>query len=538
MSLPPDSWWLMSAFLVARDLTKSYGDRRVFDGLDFLAHRGQPVGLIGENGAGKSTLLRLLAAAEPADSGTVTTPPDLGYLPQEPAFSPGSTMQDVLDNALAPLHEAVTRLEQLASRLDSPPAADDYAATLAWAEHHNAWDAERRAATAAAKLGLDAIDPTRAVNQLSGGERTRLALAALITRQPECVLLDEPSNHLDDTAMDFVEAFLKDLPGVVVVASHDRVFLDRVCAVIVDLDAGHLGVDGLGGNRFSGGFSSYLEIKQAARRRWEQAFQTQQEELNELRRAAQTTARQVAHNRPPRDGDKYIYTFKGANVQATISRRVRNTEQRIAALEADLIPKPPRELSFHQRLTDDASTAAVQLRDVEVAGRLRVPRLDVATGQHLLITGPNGVGKSTLLMLLAGLVTATTGRVHVSARRVGLLPQEVNFHRREDLSVSQVYDEATGSVPPLRELGLIFGQDLNRPVGMLSTGQQRRLALAILVARKPDLLLLDEPTNHISLTLASELEQALQRSLGTVVIASHDRWLRRFWSGAVFGLAS
>jgi macrolide transport system ATP-binding/permease protein len=370
---------------------------------------------------------------------------------------------------------------------------------------------------------------------MSGGQRMRLALAALITRRPECVLLDEPTNHLDDAAMAFLEEFLVGLPGVVVVATHDRTFLENVCTTVVDLDPMHLGVDGDGGNRFSGGYSDYLRAKQASRERWEEAFLAQQDELNGLRHAARTTARAVApNNRPPRDNDKFIYYGKGQKVAKAVSRRVRDAEKRIEALERDQVPKPPKPLTFRGALTAERGGGSVFGREIVVAGRVHVPRLDVASGEHLLVTGANGSGKSTLLKVIAGELEAE-GHLQVSARRVGHLPQEVAF-ARPDRSVQEVYDGATGAPIALSELGLVHPRDLRRPVGVLSIGQQRRVALAVLVARRPDLLLLDEPTNHISLALAEELEEALQRSPGTVVVASHDRWLRRRWTGATIHL--
>ncbi|MGI8577173.1 MAG: ABC-F family ATP-binding cassette domain-containing protein [Nocardioidaceae bacterium] len=533
--------------LVARDLVKAYGDRAVLTGVDVVATPGQPLGLVGENGVGKSTLLRLLAGVEAADAGEVRSPADVGYVAQELRFRATATVAEVLTEALAPLHAAVRRLESLAFHLDDPSCADDYATTLSWAEHHGAWDADRRAKLASARLGLESIEADRRVAAMSGGERTRLALAAVVTRRPECVLVDEPTNHLDDQAIAFLEDFLVDLPGVVVAASHDRVFLDRVCASIVDLDDSHFGVDGAGGNRFGGGFSTYLAHKQAARRRWDQAFLDQQAELNELRAATRTTARQVAHNRAPRDNDKFIYHFKGANVQATIRRRVRNAEQRIAVIERELVPKPPAPLTFDQPLTSCATSdgLVVFIRDLRVERRVSLARLDLSAGQRLLVTGTNGSGKSTLLGVIRGRVTPDSGVVRVSAQRVGLLEQDVRFARPE-LTARQTYDAATDSpgqlsrTPlspiPLGELGLLHSRDLDRPVGVLSVGQQRRLALTILVARRPDVLLLDEPTNHISLALASELEEALAHSMGTVIIASHDRWLRRNWTGETLPL--
>ncbi len=529
--------------LIADDLAKTYGDRVVLTGIDIVANPGQPVGVVGENGVGKSTLLRLLAGIELSDSGLVSRPRELGYLSQDPALTGPATVRETLADALAPMHEAVRRLEQLAERLDDGGAgvAEAYSATLAWAEHHDAWDADRRAEVASLRLGLAEIAHDRAISSMSGGERTRLALAALVTRRPACVVLDEPTNHLDDAAMEYLEQFLLELPGVVVLASHDRILLDRVCSVVVDLDPSHFGVDGGGGTRFVGGFSAYLEHKRAARRRWEEAFLTQQDQLNELRTAARTTARHVAHNRGPRDGDKYIYHFKGGKVAATVRRRVHGVERRIEVIQRDQIPKPPRQLSFDSTALESKNrSAAVSLSAVEVRGRLSLARLEVVAGHNLLVTGSNGSGKSTLLGVLAGRVAVDSGTVDVGPVSVGLLPQDVRFSR-PDLTPRQVYDMLVGrspaaATPGLDELGLLQPRELGRPVGVLSIGQQRRLALAVLVAQHSDMLLLDEPTNHISLALASELEDALGRTAATVILATHDRWLRSRWLGPVLPL--
>ena len=515
--------------LVARDLVRSYGDRTVLDGIDLVANPARPLGLVGENGAGKSTLMRLLAGVEQPDGGSLDVPEDLAYLGQEPDFAPGATIGDVLGEALATPRATVARLEALALHLDESWAQEEYAVLLEWAELHDAWNAEHRAKTAGARLGLGELPWDRPVASISGGQRMRLALAALVTHRPECVLLDEPTNHLDDAAVAFLEEFLVGLPGVVVVATHDRTFLENVCVAIVDLDPMHLGVDGEGGNRFSGGYSDYLAAKRASRGRWERAFNDQQEELSRLRRAASTTARVVGHDRPARDNDKFLHYKLGQNVARTVSRRVKDTQNRIEVLERERVPKPPKPLVFRSALTCGTSAGGAFGRDLVVPGRLHVERLDVSPGEHLLVTGANGSGKSTLLNVLAGEVEPH-GFLHVSARRVGHLPQEVTF-ARPDRPARAAFDRVTDGAVGLAELGLLHPRDLGRAVGALSVGQQRRLALAVLVARRPDLLLLDEPTNHISLALADELEEALKHSPGTVVVASHDRWLRRRWEG-------
>ena len=531
--------------LVARDVAKAYADRVVLDGVDVVAHPGRALALVGENGSGKSTLLRLLAGLESPDTGTVQRPDDLGHLGQDLDVPPETTVGEVLDAALAPLHDAVARLEALAGQLDEPAVADEYAALLDWAVHHDAWDATRRAEEAAARLGLAAVPRERPVGAMSGGQRSRLGLAALLVRRPDCLLLDEPTNHLDDEAVRYVEEVLRSLPGVVVVASHDRVFLDRVADQVLDLDPSHLGSDGAGarvhGRRDGlGAYSSFLADRSSARRRWEEAFVAEQDEVARLREVAATTARRVAPDRGPRDNDKFIYHSKGENVARTISRRVRDNERRLEELLADPVPKPPAPLRFSGVLAP-SSGGSVRVRDLVVPGRIALDRLDVLPGERVLLTGANGSGKSTLLAAIAGRLSpaaaeAATGDVQVHARRLGYLPQDAVF-ADPSRSALQVYGGVVGAeAPPLRSLGLLHPRDTHRPVGELSLGQQRRVALACVVARGPDLVLLDEPTNHLSLALAEELEEALQRSVGTVVGASHDRWLRGRWEGPVVGL--
>ncbi|MFY0406130.1 ABC-F family ATP-binding cassette domain-containing protein [Solicola sp. PLA-1-18] len=526
--------------LVATDVGRTFGDRAVLDGVDLTVSPGQRVGLIGENGTGKSTLLRLLAGVDRPDTGSITRPDDLAYLPQEPPFDDGATVAHVLAEALAPLHRTVRDVERLGELIARDPlderTASAYAAALARAEAQDAWDADRRAREAADRLGLRGLDDDRLVGTLSGGQRTRLAAAVVVTRRPACLLLDEPTNHLDDDAMELVEDTCRSLPGVVVVASHDRVLLDRVCTHLVDLDPAALGTDGEGGRRFGGGFTDYLGHRAAARLRWEERYAEQQAEIARLRDATRIDTSAVAHGRGPTDNDKFITRFKGARVDRTVARRVRDAEQRLEVAEREQVRRPPAPLRLRADLTGrpGGSALAVGVRDLAVRHRLAVASLDVPTGGRLLVTGANGSGKSTLLAVLDGRLRPDSGTVQVSARRVATLRQDVTFDD-DARTASQAYRHALGpelsASVPLRDLGLLAPASHATPVGDLSVGQRRRLALALLVARSPDLLLLDEPTNHLSPTLATELEEALRETPGTVVVASHDRWLRRRWDG-------
>lgn len=528
-------WFVVSVILSAHELVKVYGTRRVLDGVSVTVSPGQRLGLIGENGAGKTTLLRLLAGLVEPDGGTVTRPGDLGFLHQELPYPDHATVGEVVDAALAAVWAAQRRLDQLAAALqrrpDDPAVLADYGRTLQWAIDHDLWDADRRADLVLAGLGLAAAGRHRRLGTLSGGERSRLGLAELLIRQPRALLLDEPTNHLDDDAIGFVEAHLARLPGAVVLASHDRVFLDAACTGILDLDPSRGGASYYGGS-----YTDYLSAKRVERRRWEEQFAAEQAQLQALRQAVRTTARRVAPGRPPRDRDKAGYDFHAGRVQSQLSRRVRNAQRRLDELDRDQVRKPPAPLRLRGPLTGNGQRAglAVSLRQVRVPGRLRVDRLDLPAAGRLLVVGPNGAGKSTLLAVLAGRLDPAAGTVtHRRGLRIGLLAQDVSFPD-PTRTPRQIYDAdpaAAGSGVPLGALGLLAGRDLDRPVGALSTGQRRRLALARLVAAAPDLLLLDEPTNHISLALAEELEQALRTAPGAVVAASHDRWLRRGWSG-------
>ena len=522
--------------LVVSGLSVSSSDRSVLSGVDLLAQPGRRIGLVGENGVGKSTLLRAVAGRLPSRarlSGRVQAPEDRVLLGQEPPFRDRDTVADVLAMTLAPLRRAVADVERLAAAVGTVAGDDAYERALEQAIAHDAWDADRRARLAAQRLGLEEIAPDRRVGTLSGGQRTRLALATIMTTRPTCLLLDEPTNHLDDDAIDVLTGFLRDLPGVVVLASHDRVLLDDVCTDLVDLDAGELGTDGSGGRRFGGGWSAYEAAQADARRRWEETYAEQQEEIARLRAATRIGTGAIAHDRGPTDSDKFIYAFKGSRVEQTLARRKRDARRRLDEAERRQVRRPPAPLAFRGELTAAATGRLVQLRDVEVADRMRVARLDLAAGEHLLLTGANGSGKSTLLGVLSGRLRATSGTVDVSARTVRELTQDPRV-ADPTRSAAATYDGAVRGIvdpPSLRDLGLLHPRDHRTPVGTLSVGQRRRLGLAVAIAAAPDLLLLDEPTNHVSLALAGELEEALGTAPGGVVLASHDRWLRRRWTG-------
>ncbi|MFF9340372.1 ABC-F family ATP-binding cassette domain-containing protein [Streptomyces sp. NPDC014773] len=527
--------------LLAHDLVRSLGGRRVLDGVSLTASPGHRIGLIGENGVGKSTLLRVLAGVDEPDAGSVTRPADLGLLHQEMPFDAASTLAAVLDEALREAREDLAELDRLGGELARVPEDDPghrelldaYGRRLERTQDRESWDADRRAALVLDGLGLGAVAHDRPLGSLSGGQRGRLALAALLVRRPSALLLDEPTNHLDDGAAAFLEEQVRSLPGAVVVASHDRAFLDAVCTDLVDLDPA---VDGP--VRYGGNYSAYLSGKRAERERWERRYAEEQEELEELRRSAGVTAHRLAPDRGRVDNEKMGYGHRAGRVQSQISRRVRNATRRLEELERAQVPEPPRPLRFAggdlAAGSEEGPRPLVALRDVRVPGRLALDGLEVAAADRLLVTGGNGAGKSTLLGVLADRLPAGGEVRRRRGLTVGLLTQDTVFDRPER-TVRDTYELSVGAARaervPLASLGLLHEADLGRPVGHLSVGQRRRLALALLVARPPQLLLLDEPTNHLSPRLCDELEEALGTGSGAIVVASHDRWLRRGWQG-------
>ncbi|MEL4320061.1 ABC-F family ATP-binding cassette domain-containing protein [Leifsonia sp. YIM 134122] len=557
-------------------VSRSYGDRRVFSDVGFSVGRGQRVGLIGENGAGKSTLLRILAGVEAPDHGVITRPLRTGILWQEVPFRPSDTVGRVFEDALAEIRTIERELDDAASALAGDPesraASERYAAALDDAERADVWGADARRDVLRDGLSVFGLPLDRRLDEVSGGQRSRVALAALLLRRPDALLLDEPTNHLDDSAAEFLERQLRDWPGPVLFASHDRAFLDAVATGLVDLDAArahHAGASQRSSSTprpgfgpwspvaaansadshtfaasvtvFGGRFSEYLDHKASERERWERQYVVEQEELGRLRHAVAVTTRSVAHGRGPRDNDKFIHGFKGARNDQAIARRVHNAEGRLSVLEREQVRKPPAPLAFagiprgSQALGDEPGLL-VQAAGLAVAGRLAPVDLQIEPQTRLLVTGANGAGKSTLLGLLAGRIGSGDGVLQRRrGLRVGLLEQDVRFPDAA-LPARAVYESVMGErraeQVPLSSLGLIAPRDENRPVGTLSVGQQRRLALALVIAKPPHLFLLDEPTNHLSLGLATDLEEALGTYPGAVVIASHDRWLRRRWTGA------
>ncbi|MCR8941369.1 ATP-binding cassette domain-containing protein [Streptomyces sp. OUCMDZ-4982] len=528
------------AQLTMKDVSKAYGDRSVLDQVTLTVRPGEKAAVIGENGSGKSTLLRLLAGAEQPDSGEITVrfPGSTGYLAQTLALDPADTVQDAVDAALAELRTLERAIREAEERLSAgdPTEAElaAYGDLLTAYEERDGYRADARTEAALHGLGLAHLTRDRALATLSGGEQSRLALACVLAAAPELLLLDEPTNHLDVRAVTWLEEHLRAHRGTVVAITHDRAFLERVTSVILEVDRDLRTV-----TRYGDGWDGYRTAKAAARRRW---AQDHQEYLDELARTQELVdaagQRLAATGKDPKQG----FGKHRRSHEAKLSGRVRAARTRLEALRRTPVPPPPEPLAFTGRPAVAGETGPgplVELADISVGDRLRLPALRVEPGARLLVTGENGAGKTTLLRVLAGDLAPDTGTVTRRAR-VGYLPQELPA-RPTRRTLLATYAAGRPGFPDeyadeLLELGLFRPEDLGVPVASLSIGQQRRLALARLVVRPADLLVLDEPTNHIALDLVEEVETALAQYPGAVVVVSHDRSFRARFAGGVLEL--
>ena len=534
-------------------VSKSYPDRRVITDINLSVSQGERVALIGENGAGKSTLLRIVAGVELPDSGSVEVPGRIGLLWQDPPFTLTDTVDDVIAQALSAPRAILKEFEEATAALegDEASAAERYDHALEMATRHDVWNLEHRAQIVLDGVGLSGLSGSRRADRLSGGQRARLQLAWLLLSRPDTLLLDEPTNHLDDAGIDFLTQSLLDWPGPVLFASHDRAFMDATANGIADLDPAPLphsvvsevAVDdpstGIGVTRYTGTFSEYLLARASQRERWQQQYDAEQAELKELARAARDSHTVGHEGAAPRSEIRKAKKFYADRNATVVARRVNDFTRRLEELRNEQVRKPPRQLEFQgldvgQRGTHSAPPVLVALSQAGVTHRLSPTSLTIGRQDRWLVTGPNGAGKSTLLALLTETLQPDTGTISRSrSTTVGILPQEVALHPAP--TVEQLYIDTLGvelaEEIPLTSFGLVAPRDMSRVVGQLSTGQQRRLALAMVLASRPDLLILDEPTNHFSLTLTTVIEEQLPSYPGAVVVASHDRWLRRSWTG-------
>jgi ATP-binding cassette subfamily F protein 3 len=502
------------SLITAANLSRSFGPDDIFEGISLSIPRRARIAIVGANGVGKTTLLRILVGLDYPNAGSIQRAKELtiGYLPQEATLSSQGTLWD---QCLAPFKEVLDMqegMEACMAAMSDPAQAEEavtrYGALEQAFEHRGGYTYENQIKQTLSGLGFEEADYHRPLRQLSGGQRTRALLASLLLQNPDILMLDEPTNHLDIQAVEWLESFLKDWEGALVVVSHDRYFLDRVAVTIWEMTPS-LEV-------YRGNYSAYL---------------TQREERY-ARRLAEYEAQSAFIEKEQE--------FIRRNIAGQNTNQAKGRQRRLERLleDARLAPPPSEPRRMHINLNTKGRSGDLVLRthNLEVGyydeGKplFFCPDLTLLRQECAAIIGPNGAGKTTFLKTILEKTPPFSGRVNLGASlEIGYFAQA-----HEDLDPNKTLMEEIWSVAPgllpaevrnyLAKF-LFTGDDVFRRVSTLSGGERGRLALAKLSLSDANLLLLDEPTNHLDLPTQEVLESVLSDFPGTILLVSHDRYL-------------
>ncbi|AEY64411.1 ABC-F family ATP-binding cassette domain-containing protein [Clostridium sp. BNL1100] len=494
--------------LSAEGISKSYSEKILFNDISLGIGEGDKIGLIGVNGTGKSTLLKVIAGIESVDTGNIikSNKVRVGYLEQSPAFEPGTTVLQQVFNGHSPVMVLLREYEDILLKSSQNPADQKLEKRLLDLMHQmdtmNAWTLESEAKTILTRLGIDSFEAD--VATLSGGQRKRIAMAGALINPTELLILDEPTNHIDNDTVDWLEKYLNTRKGALLMVTHDRYFLDRVSNRIIELDNGKL-------YSYQANYSRFLEMK-AEREELEQASERKRQNLyrNELewiRRGAQArSTKQKAR----------IERFEKLK-EADVPKQDENIEIQVGAarLGRKIIELENIKKSYGDKtLISDFSY--VLLRDDRIG-----------------IIGPNGIGKSTLLKVLSGQIAPDAGKVEIGETvKTGFFTQE-NTDMDQNLrvieyirTVAEHIETANGSLSASQMLErFLFPPSVQwTPISKLSGGEKRRLYLLSILMGAPNILLLDEPTNDLDIQTLTILEAYLDEFPGAVITVSHDRY--------------
>ncbi|MCL1823050.1 MAG: ABC-F family ATP-binding cassette domain-containing protein [Oscillospiraceae bacterium] len=499
-------------------ITKVYNGVTVLDNTGLIIENNDRIGLTGINGCGKSTLLRIITGLENPEN---TPPPNeakiyknkdaaIGYLAQNSGVdgSGGNTVYQEIRSVFASLDKAAGRLKEIETGMDESHA-EEYSSLTAFYEANDGYliDVKINKVLNGMNFAPDMVE--RPVSALSGGEKTRLALAKLLLENPALLILDEPTNHLDFNTVMWLEDYLKEYKGALLIVSHDRYFLDKLCTSVCEIERGRL-------RRFKGNYSAFTKQKQELTERGLKEYKAQQ---NEIAKLEDYVARNL--------------------VRASTSNMAKSRVKRLEAM--DIIEKPvmyekPAKIKFTYKITPPLDILKIKEIDISAGtGESRKTIIDslsleIRRGDKIGITGVNGSGKSTFLKVIQGILPAQKGEIRWAENvKISYFDQSNERLSRNDTVINAVHSRFRrmneAEIRTLLGSVRLTGENVFKKVGALSGGERAKLYFALMMLESGNVLILDEPTNHLDISAREGIETALSAFDGTVIFVSHDRYL-------------
>lgn len=501
-------------------LYKYFNGQALLKDINFTVEDREAVGLIGVNGCGKSTLLNIITGSEGYDktpeglgSVNIAGKASIGFLRQNSGLNSELTIGEEMKNAFAPLLETLDKMKVLEKKMADGGNIDsishEYAELSSYFEARDGYRIDVKIKQVLNGMGFGSTPTDRVISTLSGGEKTRLALAKLLLEEPNLLILDEPTNHLDFETLMWLEDYLKGYKGAIIIVSHDRYFLNKVCTRICEIEQGRL-------TSYRGDYSSYLVQKKMNSERQLKEYEAQQKEIAKLE----------------------DYVAKNL-VRASTSKMAKSRQHmldRIERIDKPLMySKPPKiKLEYDIEPTKDivrvVDCPLVVGDGADKKELIKSLTMNVRRGEHVAIIGANGIGKTSILKLIQGIIPHEGGNISWGGNvKISYFEQE---HAILDLHKT-VLEEIMDRYPRLSEqqarsvLGavLLTGENVFKPISVLSGGERAKLCFAIMALNRGNVLVLDEPTNHLDLSTKEVLEDALAEFGGTIILVSHDRYL-------------
>lgn len=501
-------------------LYKYFNGQALLKDINFTVEDREAVGLIGINGCGKSTLLNIITGSEGYDktpeglgSVNIAGKASIGFLRQNSGLNSELTIGEEMKNAFAPLLETLDKMKVLEKKMadggDIDSISHEYAELSSYFEARDGYRIDVKIKQVLNGMGFGSTPTDRVISTLSGGEKTRLALAKLLLEEPNLLILDEPTNHLDFETLMWLEDYLKGYKGAIIIVSHDRYFLNKVCTRICEIEQGRL-------TSYRGDYSSYLVQKKMNSERQLKEYEAQQKEIAKLE----------------------DYVAKNL-VRASTSKMAKSRQHmldRIERIDKPLMySKPPKiKLEYDIESTKDivrvVDCPLVVGEGADKKELIKSLTMNVRRGEHVAIIGANGIGKTSILKLIQGIIPHEGGNISWGGNvKISYFEQE---HAILDPHKT-VLEEIMDRYPRLSEqqarsvLGavLLTGENVFKPISVLSGGERAKLCFAIMALNRGNVLVLDEPTNHLDLSTKEVLEDALAEFGGTIILVSHDRYL-------------